>query len=1165
MLALSPRVALAILPLPAGFPLDDLAPAGAAGPLEGAVAMQRLAPELGGQVMLLARQQPGLAAGGPLTLAGETEVLARFRLEPATTLAELLPEPTPAGLQALLEFVLGRALGSFRARDDAELSAACHALAGALPLPEIRPALGCGPALALWQLPRPLGRSQALLATPQRLLARGSRGGEALLLGAEAAGGVLVLPGAATPWRLAPAAATTPKLAELVRKGGAPTPVQRSAMVELAFAAGAEPRAAAQLRAMAALTLAQPPRISADPQRPVGGALELALDDHGGGLFLRAWTRDPLGLVEQVTLESPFGTHALPVELRHAYARPDLAKTFAQAPHGGNGPQPGFVAWLPEAGRVPQAQWTMALHLGTGERLELTSPPGLLPPGPARDAIFTGLPLSALSAPMLDECIVPAVRRIHGAFLAARQPPSMVQIGAPPAAPRVAVVVPLYRNLRFLRFQVTHFARDPAMAGCELIYVLDSPDQAADLEHLLRSLHALTRLPMTLVVQAGNYGFASACNAGVAVARAPRLLMLNSDVVPAARGWLPVLEAALDADAQRFAVGPKLLTEDGSTQHAGLYFLRHGPLDEWFDDHYWKGAPRGFPALNRPREVPGVTGAAMLMDRARFAAAGGFSTDYAIGDYEDSDLCLKLRAAGGTIHYEPRAELYHFERQSISGHAVHDRNIATAYNRRLHEKKWGEAIAALMARPEFAPQAGGAGLMRVLMLSHNHPDLQPGGSELVARTLFRALRDRHGVEGLFLAGVSPPLRQRHLGAMLQAVNGQPDEMLVWLGHFDRFFLHQVDTHGLDALAPLLEMAKPDIIHLHHALLFGVETVDLLRRCAPQAKLVFTAHDYFALCAHEGELLTTDDRLCPGPTLDRCRRCFPGRPGADFVMRDLGLRDTLGMADAILVPSEFARAQYLAAGWPAERFSVMPNGIAHTPPCPAARQRRGQARPIRLLRPHQPDQGRAGGGQGLGGAERLGGGAPADPAWRHRLPARGAGEGVPRGAGGRAGRAPHRALPRRGLPRAGAGGGLGGDAERLVRERAAGADGSGAARPAGDLFGRGRHGGDGARRRGRPARPGERPAGPGRRDAPGGRDAGAVGPAARRAAAAAQRGGDGRGASGAVPDVAGAGRGAEAGAAQAGLRAAGARAAGAYSTGGQCERNAPCPRPTCKFC
>ena len=179
--------------------------------------------------------------------------------------------------------------------------------------------------------------------------------------------------------------------------------------------------------------------------------------------------------------------------------------------------------------------------------------------------------------------------------------------------------------------------------------------------------------------------------------------MLNSDVIPAERGWLPTLNAAMDADVALFAVGPKLLTEDNSVQHGGLYFERHGNFDEWFNNHYWKGAPRHFAPLDLPRRVPAVTGAAMLLDRARFDAVGGFSTNYAIGDYEDSDLCLKLRAQGGEIGYEPRAELYHFERQSIREHAVHDRNIATAYNRRIHQARWNQAIEVLMARPEFQP------------------------------------------------------------------------------------------------------------------------------------------------------------------------------------------------------------------------------------------------------------------------------------------------------------------------------------------------------------------------------------------------------------------------------------------------------------------------------
>jgi glycosyltransferase involved in cell wall biosynthesis len=223
--------------------------------------------------------------------------------------------------------------------------------------------------------------------------------------------------------------------------------------------------------------------------------------------------------------------------------------------------------------------------------------------------------------------------------------------------------------------------------------------------------------------------------------------------------------------------------------------------------------------------------------------------------------------------------------------------------------------------------------MRVLFLCHNHPGLQPGGTEVFARGLFRELRDRHGVAGLFLAAVTGAHRERRPGTLLQGIGDAADEALVWLGHFDRFGLAQPDTYGLASLAPVIESLQPDIVHIHHLLQFGVETVDLIRRAAPQARLVFTAHDFFPLCAQEGQLLTTDGRLCAGPSLDRCQACFPGRSGADFVMRELQMRDVLGEFDRILTPSGFARDRYLAAGYPVRQVQVMPNGIAAPPAAP----------------------------------------------------------------------------------------------------------------------------------------------------------------------------------------------------------------------------------------
>ena len=223
--------------------------------------------------------------------------------------------------------------------------------------------------------------------------------------------------------------------------------------------------------------------------------------------------------------------------------------------------------------------------------------------------------------------------------------------------------------------------------------------------------------------------------------------------------------------------------------------------------------------------------------------------------------------------------------------------------------------------------------LRVLFLSHNHPALQPGGSETVALEVFRALRRDHGVEGVFLAAVTAAHREPRPGTLLQAVAGAPDEVLVWLDHFDRFFLSQVDLHGLADLARVVADVRPDIVHVHHPLLFGAEGLAVVQRAAPRAQFVATLHDYFALCPREGQLLTSDDRLCLGPSLDGCHRCFPTRPLSDFVLRDLHVRGAFDRFDRLLVPSEFARARFVAAGWPEGRLAVLRNGVVGQPPAP----------------------------------------------------------------------------------------------------------------------------------------------------------------------------------------------------------------------------------------
>ena len=462
------------------------------------------------------------------------------------------------------------------------------------------------------------------------------------------------------------------------------------------------PRVAAHLRESSFLSPAAPRRHD-DVSRPIGAALEASLQDGEGRLFLRGWIRDPMELVAAVELGGDDGTVPLALGEMHWFRRPDIDKHFASAAFSGGRARSGFVALVRDPCAGISLQPTLFLRLHSGARIEVRSPLRQPSPAAARTAVLASVPPEAVTDAMLDDCLAPAAASFHRRALNGRSAPDVIRIGTPPADPAVSILIPLYRNLSFLRFQLAAFANDPQCRTAQLIFVLDSPEQAHEVEHLLRGFHALHGLPMLLLILPHNIGYAAANNAGAAFARAPALLLLNSDVVPAGRPWLSTLLTALAHDDVG-AVGPKLLFDDESIQHAGLFFQRD--LDgQWLNAHYHKGMPRLWPGAARLRRVPGLTGAALMVRRSLFEAVGGICEDYIVGDYEDSDFCLRLHAAGAMTVYVPEAELFHFERRSISLHKGYSGTLACRYNRRLHHRRWDDTIAELMAEPEF----GGAG------------------------------------------------------------------------------------------------------------------------------------------------------------------------------------------------------------------------------------------------------------------------------------------------------------------------------------------------------------------------------------------------------------------------------------------------------------------------
>jgi len=268
------------------------------------------------------------------------------------------------------------------------------------------------------------------------------------------------------------------------------------------------------------------------------------------------------------------------------------------------------------------------------------------------------------------------------------------QVGPVCVAPEVSVIIPLYKRFDFVEPQLLKFSQDAWLrAKAQIIYVIDDPSLVDVMRTNAATLYDLYRVPFQWVWGHANRGYAGANNLGVSIAKAPQFVFLNSDVFPIKPGWLQELIAVLNDRPDLGAIAPLLLHTDQTIQHAGMSFRYSDEFDIWTNYHDDRGLN---PMLTTRRglvEVPAVTGACLAVRRSDLQAVGGWDTGYLVGDFEDSDLCLSLRAKGLGSACLMTVSLTHLERQSFT--ALGDpgfRTCVVILNAVRHQTRWGATI-----------------------------------------------------------------------------------------------------------------------------------------------------------------------------------------------------------------------------------------------------------------------------------------------------------------------------------------------------------------------------------------------------------------------------------------------------------------------------------------
>lgn len=317
------------------------------------------------------------------------------------------------------------------------------------------------------------------------------------------------------------------------------------------------------------------------------------------------------------------------------------------------------------------------------------------PVGAARWLFGVGTPLSELHRriPLVDEPVLTPLIKFRQTIWD-ELPVQKRVLGQGPTDPTVSVIIPLYGRTDFVEHQLLEFVKDDWLQqNAEIIYVLDDPKIVESFSTQAETLHRLYRLPFIWVWGSVNRGFSGANNLGVQHARGDYFIFLNSDAFPQHAGWIQSLIEPLAQRPEIGAVGPRLVFAEGGIQHAGMEFQRREELGIWVNHHPHMGLDPSLDPHRELTELPAITGACLAMRRSDFERLGGWDTGYLIGDFEDSDLCLKLRSSGLSVAYVPDVQLTHLERQSFKLLGQDEfRTRVVIYNAVRHQNRWSAII-----------------------------------------------------------------------------------------------------------------------------------------------------------------------------------------------------------------------------------------------------------------------------------------------------------------------------------------------------------------------------------------------------------------------------------------------------------------------------------------
>lgn len=258
-----------------------------------------------------------------------------------------------------------------------------------------------------------------------------------------------------------------------------------------------------------------------------------------------------------------------------------------------------------------------------------------------------------------------------------------------PTNPLVSIIIPTKDNFRYIKKCIDSIIENTSYPYFEII-IVDTGSIDSRVNDFYEKLID-NNGNVHVIKYKKKFNFSDACNYGANNSSGEYLLFLNNDTEVITHDWIQsLLEHAQRPEVGM--VGPKLIFEDKTIQHAGIVLSER---DIAFHPFYGQDERTDiftYIYTANIRNVSAVTGACCMVSRDKFNKVGGFDNKLRI-TYNDVDLNLKLRKEGYYNVYTPYAELFHYESKSVGRINTSERDTSELESAQKEmRKRWGEYL-----------------------------------------------------------------------------------------------------------------------------------------------------------------------------------------------------------------------------------------------------------------------------------------------------------------------------------------------------------------------------------------------------------------------------------------------------------------------------------------